>query len=151
MICEIQADARLNYFVFSGRLQVRVEHQVGSLIQPQSHALRFNVRNRPRLPEQQVAIGVEDLRLNPNLHPPKTRTGFALSLARGRRSIDQYIGMMYVTLVSRPNLDRLNPLGFLDGNAKNEIPVGVRSLRWKNEWLFCFQYQVRLSQPPALD
>ncbi len=64
---------------FPGRLQMCVENQIGSFVETQRHSIGLNVGNCSRLPEEQVAVGIEDLRLDANLHAAKTRArlGFA--------------------------------------------------------------------------
>ncbi len=38
---------------------MRVQNKVGAFVQAQRHAVRLDVRNRSRLPEEQMAVGIE--------------------------------------------------------------------------------------------
>ncbi len=58
---------------------------------------------------------------------------------------------MDIALVAGTNLNRLYPSRLVDRNRKDEIPVRVGSLRWKNERLARGKNQVRLTQSPAFD
>ena len=67
---------------FPDGCKMRVENQVRAFVEPQRHAFRLNVRNGSRLPEKQMAVGIEDLRLDADLHAAKTRAGLGFALAR---------------------------------------------------------------------
>src|SRR5579872_4267519 len=147
---EINSNAWLDYLGFPGRLKVSVENQVGAFVETQRHSFGFNIRNRPRLPEEQVAVGIEDVRLDANLHAAKTCAGLGFAGTRGSGTIDENVGVVDIPLISGTNLDCLYPSRLVDWNRENEIPVCVGSLRWKNERLAGGENQVRLSNSPAL-
>src|SRR5271155_4422210 len=69
---EIETDAWLNHFWLPRGLQMRVQDEVGALVQTQRHALRLNVRHSSRLPEEQVTVRIENLRFDSDLHPAKS-------------------------------------------------------------------------------
>src|ERR1035441_246189 len=59
LVGEIQPDARLNSLWLARSEEMRVEHQVGALVQPQRHAVGLVRRDGTRLPEKKVAVGIE--------------------------------------------------------------------------------------------
>ena len=148
---EVKPDAGLNHFRLPRWLQMCIQDQVRSFIQAQGHSVRLDVRNRARLPEQQVAVGIEDLRLDANLHAAETGARLALPLARRTGTIHQNVGVVHVALVARTNLNRFHPPRLLDWNGKNKVPVRVSALRRKHERLLRRQNHVGLSETPALD
>src|SRR5581483_6580678 len=81
LVGEIQADTRLNDLRLSRGLQVCVEDQIGALVESQRHAVRLRRRHSPRLPEQQMTVGIEYLGFDADLHSSETRSGLALAAA----------------------------------------------------------------------
>src|SRR5580704_6907576 len=114
-----------------------VENEVRARIEAKRHPLRLDVRDGARLPEEQVAVRIEYLRLDANLHAAKTGAGLGFALARGTGAIDENVGMMHEALVAGTNLNRFDPTRALDGNRKNKIPICVRALGWKSQRLEC--------------
>src|SRR5260221_10229954 len=111
---EVKSNARLDHLRLPRRLKMRVENEVGAFVEAQRHAFRLDVRNGSRLPEQQMTVGIEDLRLEANLHAAETRAGLGLALARRSFAVDQNICVVHVTLVAGTNLNRLHPARFLN-------------------------------------
>ena len=104
---------------------MRVQDEIGAFVKSQCHAFRFNVRDGPGLPEEQVTIRVEDLRLDPNLHSSETGARLGFAPAGGSFAIDKNVGVVHVALVAGTNLNRLHPTRFLNRHRENEIPIGV--------------------------
>ena len=124
--------------------------KIGAFVETQRHSLRLNVRNRSRLPEEQMAVGIEYLRLDANLHAAKTRARLGFPPARCARAIHQNVRVVHVALVAGTNLNRLHPSRFLDRHRENKIPVRVGALRRKSQRLVRGENQVRFPEPPAL-
>ena len=113
-------------------LQVRVENEVGTFIEPKFHACRLDVRNGARLPEKQVTVRIENLRFEPDFHPAKTAAGRGFPASQFFLAVHQNIGMVHVALVARPNFDCFDPTRFLDRQPEDEVPVRIGALRRKD-------------------
>src|SRR5438270_5677250 len=100
MIGEINADAGLNHLWLTGRLQVCVEHQVGSLVEAQGHAFGLDVWNGSGLPKQKMAVRIEGLRLDSDFHAAKAGAGLSFALTGCVSAVDQDVGVVHVLLVS---------------------------------------------------
>ena len=81
-IGKVQAKTRLDRFGPSGRLEVGVEHEVVTRIQSERHTRRFRVRHGTWFPEKEVAVRIEGLRFNPQLHAGKAVSGIFLPGSR---------------------------------------------------------------------
>ena len=97
-----------------------------------------------------MTVRVEDLRLDANLHSAKTGAGFGLALTRGCAAVDKNVCVVHVALVAGMNFDCLHPTGLLDRKAEDEIPIGIRSFRGKDQGLLCRENQVGCSEAPIL-
>ena len=126
-----------------------VQNQVRAFVEPQCHPIRLNVRNGPRLPKQQMTVGVKHLRLDANLHAAKACARLGFALARGCFAIHQNIRVVHITLVARTNLHRLHPARFLNRHRKNKIPICVGARGRQGERLVRREHQIRLAEPPA--
>ena len=104
-------------------LQVRVENEVGTFIEPKLHPCRLDVRHGSRLPEKQVTIRIENLGLEPYFHPAKAGARRGFSASQFFFAVHQNIGVVHVAFVAGPNFDCFDPPRFLDGQPEDEIPV----------------------------
>src|SRR5580700_4343654 len=96
-----------------------------------------------------MAVGIEDLRFDANLHAAKTCARLGFPLTQDFPAIDQNIGMMHIALVAGTNFDRFYPSRLADWNVKNKVPISISSRRGKNEWLLRFQDHVRVAELPT--
>ncbi len=88
---------------------MRVENEVSAFVETQGHAVGFEVGNGAGFPEEKMAVGVENLRLDANLHAAETGARFGFALARGCSAIDEDVGVMHVTFVAGANFHRVHP------------------------------------------
>jgi hypothetical protein len=92
---EVEAHLRLHRLGLPRGLEVHVEDEVGPRIEPPGHVRGLFVGQRPRLPEQEVAVGIEALGLHGQLHPREARLGVeGVAPARGLRPIDEDVGVV---------------------------------------------------------
>ena len=65
---EIKADGRLHHLGFSRRLHMDVEDQIGGRIGPPRHPVGLLPWDTARLPEQEVAVRIEGIRFDAQIH-----------------------------------------------------------------------------------
>src|SRR5579862_1252391 len=111
---EVETDTGLDHFRFPGRLQMRVKNKVRAFVETQRHALRLNVGYCSWLPEKQVAIRVEDLGFDSDLHPAKSSARSGFPAAQRSSPVDQNIRMVYVTLIAGADFDCFYPARLLN-------------------------------------
>src|SRR4051794_26575736 len=98
-----------------------------------------------------MAVGIEHIRLDTNLHAAETRARLGFALSRCARAIHHDVGVMHITLVARTNLDCLHPSRFLNWQRENKVPVTVSALRGECQRLRSSENQIGLAQSPAFD
>ena len=101
------------------------------------------------LPEQEVAVRIEEFRLNSNLHPAETSAGCDFLLARQLEAIDQDVRVMHQALVARTYLHCFHPACFRNWDGENKVPVGVYAGGGEQKRLGGFHDEVRLAELPS--
>lgn len=148
-IGEIDADGRLDFFGLAGRLKVSVQDEIVAGIEAKSHACRLGLENRSRLPEKEMAVGIERFGFDLQLHAGKAGAwGFFLP-PRGLGTVDDEVCVMDETALAGANLNRFDPSCFFDGRVKNEIPIDVAAAGGNFEGRFGAKDQIRLAELPA--
>ena len=128
-----------------------VEDEIGVFVEAKSHAVGLDVGRGTRLPEEEMAVGIEDLGLDDELHAAEACAGFFFLAASGLAAIDQNVRVMNEALVAGANLDGFQPARAIDRRAKDEIPVGVGAAGGQREGFLRFDDHVGLAELPALD
>src|ERR1700737_4049522 len=98
-----------------------------------------------------MAVGVEDLGFDGELHSTETRAGFFFLMSRGLPAVDQDIGVMNQALVAGPDLDGLQPASAVDRSAKDKVPESIRAVRGQQERFLGFDDYIRVAELPAFD
>ena len=88
---------------------MRVENQVSTFIQTEGHPVRIHIGKGSWLPEQEVAIGIENLRLNADLHATKTGSRLLFPTTGHSCPVNQDVRVMDESFIAGAYLDGLNP------------------------------------------
>ena len=150
LVGEIDPHAGLQQLRLAGGLHVCVQDKVGSLVEAQRHSIGLDVRHGAGLPEEEMAVGIEDLRLDHDVHAAETCAGLFFLLARNFLAVDQDIGVMHQALVAGSYLYRFDPARVIDGNRQNEIPVRVEAGGCQSIRLRGLNDEIGLSELPSL-
>ena len=127
---EIQADHGPDHHRLARRLEVQVEDEVGIGIQPPRHAFGLAHRRRPRLPEEEVAVGLEAIGLQDDVHAAEPGPRVARVLPpRGPRAVEEDVGVMHDRLLSGTQLERLHVARTGHGRGDDEVAEHVGALR----------------------
>ena len=150
LVREVEAHGGPDPLRLARRLQVHVENEVRALVQPPGHAGRLRYRGRPRLPEQEVAVGLEAVRLQLHVHAREADAGIArVAPARGAGGVDEHIGVVDDLLVSRPQLQGPHIVHALAGNGKDEVAEYVAAFGRERVRLAHLDDQVWRAELPA--
>lgn len=133
-----------------GRPQVVVGAEVPRVLgQAAAHERLLLVGGRPRLPEQEVAVGIEALGLERDVHPREADDARASVAPPGDpRAIDQRVGVMADLAVAQADLDRAYVAGAGGGRGVDEVPEDVGAVRGQGEGSGRLQHEVGLSERP---
>ena len=148
---EVEADAGLNYFGLTGGLHVRVQNKVCAFVQAQCHAVGFDVGNGAGLPEQQMAVGIEDLGLDADLHSSEAGAGLGFALARGCAHGRPECWRDGRNAYRRDEFRLPSSTVFVDGKAEDKIPICVRALRRQGQRFSARENEVGSSEAPTFD
>src|SRR6266849_11142513 len=98
-----------------------------------------------------MAVGLEDLGFDREIHSAEARAWLFFLVPRGLLAVDQNIGVMDQALVAGANLDGFEPARAIHRGAENEIPIGVCAAGRKPVRPLGFDDDVGLAELPAFD
>ena len=131
---------------------MHVEDQVRPFVQEPGHAVGLDVGHGPRLPEEEMALRLEALGRNFEVHAAKSRLAvLSIEAARRLSPVDQNIGMVNDLLIARTDFDRPHVARARDRRRNDKIAVDIAATGLQGVRARHPDYNVRLSKLPALD
>src|SRR6185369_10362711 len=101
---------------------MHVEDQVSAFVQTPGHVFGLGRRRRSGLPEKEMAVGLEALRLDADVHAGEADFRVLLVEATERlRPVYKNVGVMNDLLVAGKNLDRFDEARRGDRDGDDEI------------------------------
>ena len=125
---EVQSNRGLYQFRLAGRLQVNVQNQIVAWIETPCHAVGLNPRGASRLPEKEVAVGIERVAGDHQIHAGESFTRNFFRTPGGARAIHQQIGVMRGARMARANLNCLHVTGLAHGWRQHKVPEDIRTI-----------------------
>ena len=106
-----------------------VEDQVVARIEPPWHALRLDQCRRIRLPEEEVAVGIEGVAgIEKDLHARDAGLPIGgMLLAKAAGAIDQHVGVMHDLRRAGADLHGANIVALLERIGQDEVAEDIRA------------------------
>src|ERR1700722_14131728 len=108
------------------------------------------MRSAARLPEKQMAVGVEWAAHNCQIHAWESFAGTGLLRARRSRTVHQQIGVVDQSAVAGPNFNGANPSASGDSGRQDEVPVDVQAGRGQRVGTWRFDHQIWRAELPIV-
>jgi len=149
---EIQTDGWLHEFGLAGWLHVDVQDQICAGVRAPSHAGGFDPGSRAGFPKQKMAVRIEGVRFDVEVHAGETGARSFLLHARGTAAVDEHVRVVHGADVAGADLDSLHPLGRAwrgpTFQGQNEVPVLVRAAGGQMIRFGGLDHQIRLAKLP---
>ncbi len=149
-IREVKPYCHVHGFGFPGGLQVEIYDEVRARIQLPTHILRFFLRRRAGLPEQEVGVWIEFARdLGFHIHAGESRLAILpVALPQHACVVHDEIRVMHRSLAARPQFHGADIFGLLQFHRDHKIPKDILSGGGHLIRLAHVQHQVRLAELP---
>src|ERR1700749_802400 len=95
LVREVKTDRGLNQLGLTGWLKVRVENKVVARFETPGEAVAFGVRRAAGFPEEKMPGGIEDARLDVEVHAGKARAPSSFHFSAGVEAVDEQVGVVY--------------------------------------------------------
>src|SRR5690242_6763808 len=114
---------------------MHVQDEISTRIQAPRHVRGLLDGRRPGLPEQEVAIGLEGIGFDSNIHTVEPRGAIgAVASAKRPIAIHKYVGVMDHASVARSNFDRSYVPCTVDLGRQDEVTENVATFGRKGVW-----------------
>ncbi len=130
--------------------EVHVEDQVGPRVEGPGHPRWLFVGQGARLPEEEVAVGVEAFRLGRDFHAPEADFGIGgVEPPHRAGAVEQEVRVMTDPGIVQADLDRAYVAGLLDRRFEDQVAEDVGAVGAQGVGLFRGQDEVGLAQRPS--
>ena len=130
---------------------MHVQDEVGAPVDPPRHALGLLVGKRAGLPEEEVAVGVEALRLGRDLHAREAHVGVGRVAFTGLpRAVDEQVRVVTDLAVTHPDLHRPHVARARHRSGEDEVVEHVGSVGPKEIGLRRREHEIGWAELPAL-